>query len=209
MQASAKIRRIRFFLCFMVLTAFLPSFCLAAPPADPTADIKGTVDEVLRILQDKALAAPALKTERKARLVSVIEKKFDFREMAMRTLGRQWREQSATDQSRFAGLFKKLLENTYINKIETYSGEKVVFKKHQREGEKAVVYTELVRNKVETPVNYKLQAEGDQWMVYDVEIEGVSLVNNYRTQFASILNKEKFAGLLTRIEEKVNKGKVE
>ena len=106
-------------------------------------------------------------------------------------------------------MFKTLLENTYIAKIETYSGEKVVFKKSALHGNKAIVYSELVRKNVETPVNYKLKNSDDRWMVYDVEVEGVSLVNNYRTQFASILDKENFAGLLARLEEKVKKGAVE
>ena len=163
------------------------------------------MDEIISILQDEKLAVPARKAERKSRVVAIIEKKFDFREMSMRTLAKHWRERSPEEQDRFISLFKKLLENTYIAKIETYSGEKVIFKKAAIQGNKAIVYSELVRKNVETPVNYKLKNNDDRWMVYDVEVEGVSLVNNYRTQFASILSKENFAGLIVKLEEKVSK----
>ncbi|MGV1099267.1 MlaC/ttg2D family ABC transporter substrate-binding protein [Thiovibrio sp. JS02] len=183
------------------------SSCAAA--TDPVVFVKDAVDEIIAILQDEKLAGPELKQERRARVVRIVEKKFDFREMSMRTLAKHWKERSAEEQDRFVHLFTKLLENTYITKIETYSGERVVFKKHAVQGDKAIVYSDLVRNNVETPVNYKLKNSNDRWMVYDVEVEGVSLVNNYRTQFASILNKENFAGLLVRLEEKVSKNQAE
>lgn len=199
-------------LTIIILTIAIPlmsrEISCAAPP-DPVGFIKEAVDEIISILQDEKLAAPSRRTERKKRVVAIVEKKFDFREMSMRALARHWRERTPEEQDRFVFLFKKLLENTYIAKIETYSGEKVVFKKTARQGNKAIVYSELVRKNVETPVNYKLKSNDDHWMVYDVEVEGVSLVNNYRTQFASILSKEKFAGLIAKLEEKVGKGAVE
>ncbi len=181
----------------------------SAAVADPVAAVRETVDAVIAILQDEKLAAPELKQERRDRVVRIVEQRFDFREMSMRSLARNWKERSPEEQERFVQLFKKLLENTYINKIDTYSGEKVVFKKHAVQGDKAIVYSDLVRNNVETPVNYRLKNSNDTWMVYDVEVEGVSLVNNYRTQFASILNKENFAALLARLEERVSKNLTE
>jgi len=179
-----------------------------AAAADPGLFVKEAVDAILAVLQDDKLAVPARKTERKNRMVNILEDKFDFREMSMRALARHWQERTPAEQDRFAQLFKSLLENTYIAKMETYSGEKVIFKKTARQGSKAIVYTDLIRKNVETPVNYKLKNNDDQWLVYDVEVEGVSLVNNYRTQFASILAKEKFPGLMARLEEKVSKGAV-
>jgi phospholipid transport system substrate-binding protein len=177
--------------------------------ADPVVFVQDAVDEIISILQDEKLAVPTRRAERKKRVVTIVEKKFDFRDMSMRALAKHWQERSPEEQDRFVLLFKTLLENTYIAKIETYSGEKVVFKKTAVQGNKAIVYSDLVRKNVETPVNYKLKSNNDRWMVYDVEVEGVSLVNNYRTQFASILNKENFAGLIARLEEKVSKGAVE
>lgn len=199
------------FLSVIILTIAIPimspGISCAAP--DPVVFVKEAVDEIISILQDEKLAVPARRAERKQRVVAIVEKKFDFRDMSMRALAKHWRERTPEEQDRFVFLFKTLLENTYIAKIETYSGEKVVFKKTARQGNKAVVYSELIRKKVETPVNYKLKSNDDHWLVYDVEVEGVSLVNNYRTQFASILSKEKFAGLIAKLEEKVGKGATE
>lgn len=199
------------FLSVIILTIAIPimspGISCAAP--DPVVFVKEAVDEIISILQDEKLAVPARRAERKQRVVAIVEKKFDFRDMSMRALAKHWRERTPEEQDRFVFLFKTLLENTYIAKIETYSGEKVVFKKTARQGNKAVVYSELIRKKVETPVNYKLKSNDDHWLVYDVEVEGVSLVNNYRTQFASILNKENFAGLIAKLEEKVGKGATE
>ncbi|MDG4476389.1 MlaC/ttg2D family ABC transporter substrate-binding protein [Thiovibrio frasassiensis] len=181
----------------------------SAAATDPVVFMKDAVDEIISILQDEKLAVPARKAERKNRVVTIVEKKFDFREMSMRALARHWRDRTPAEQDRFVFLFKTLLENTYIAKIETYSGEKVVFKKTTVQGNKAIVYSDLIRKNIETPVNYKLKSNDNSWMVYDVEVEGVSLVNNYRTQFASILSKENFAGLIAKLEEKVNKGAAE
>ncbi|MFA7348811.1 MAG: ABC transporter substrate-binding protein [Desulfurivibrionaceae bacterium] len=195
----------------VILSIALPVFyqgssCAAA--TDPVVFVKDAVDEIISILQDEKLAVPARRAERKNRMVTIVEKKFDFRDMSMRALAKHWQGRSPAEQDRFVFLFKTLLENTYIAKIETYSGEKVVFKKAAVQGNKAIVYSDLIRKNVETPVNYKLKNNDDRWTVYDVEVEGVSLVNNYRTQFASILGKEDFAGLIAKLEEKVSKGDV-
>ena len=200
------------FFAVIILTIAIPLLCRGgsrAATTDPVSFMKETVDDIISILQDEKLAGPAHKSERKNRVVTIVEKKFDFREMSMRALARHWKDQSPQDQDRFVSLFRTLLENTYIAKIETYSGEKVIFKKAALQGNKAIVYSELIRKNVETPVNYMLKNTNDRWMVYDVEVEGVSLVNNYRTQFASVLGKENFAGLIARLEEKVSKGAAE
>ncbi len=200
------------FLAVLILAIAIPVMfrgISCATATDPVVFIKDAVDEIISILQDEKLAVPTKKAERKKRVVTIVEKKFDFREMSMRALAKHWQERTPEEQDRFVFLFKTLLENTYIAKIETYSGEKVVFKKAALQGNKAIVYSDLIRKNVETPVNYKLRNNDDRWMVYDVEVEGVSLVNNYRTQFASILSKENFAGLVARLEEKVSKGAVE
>lgn len=189
----------------LVLAVLLrPASAPAAAP-DPVQFLKNVVDEIVAILEDKNLAAPALKAERRTRVVAVVEKHFDFREMSMRSLGKYWKQASPAEQDRFVALFKKLLENTYINRIDAYSGEQVVFKRHVAQGDRAIVYSGFLRNNVETPVNYTMKNTADRWQIYDVQIEGVSLVNNYRSQFASILGKENFAGLLVRLEDRVGK----
>ena len=199
-----------FSVIILIITVFVLSQGISPAAAiDPVIFVKDTVDEIISILQDEKLAAPNRRLERKKRMVAVVEKKFDYREMSMRALAKHWQGRTPEEQDRFVLLFKTLLENTYIAKIETYSGEKAIFKKAALQGSKAIVYSDLIRKNVETPVNYKLKNIDDRWMVYDVEVEGVSLVNNYRTQFASILSKENFAGLVARLEEKVGKGAVE
>ena len=202
---------LNFFLAFIMAVA-LPAVyhgSSSATATDPVVFVKEAVDEIISILQDEKLAVPARRAERKNRVVTIVEKKFDFREMSMRALAKNWQGRTPAEQDRFVLLFKTLLENTYIAKIETYSGEKVVFKQAAVQGNKAIVYSNLIRKNVETPVNYKLKNNNDSWAVYDVEVEGVSLVNNYRTQFASILDKDNFAGLIAKLEEKVRKGDAE
>lgn len=210
MKKSSRWFLMVFSLCVLGFAAAVlhPAITCAAA-TDPVVFVKEGVDEIISILQDEKLAAPNRKAERKNRMVTIVEKKFDFREMSMRALARHWRERSPAEQDRFVYLFKTLLENTYLAKIETYSGEKVVFKKAAVQGNKAIVYSDLIRKNVETPVNYKLKNSDDRWTVYDVEVEGVSLVNNYRTQFSSILSKESFSGLIAKLEEKVSKGAAE
>lgn len=201
----------KFFLA-LIMTIALPVVYQGSSDAaatDPVVFVKEAVDEIISILQDEKLAVPARRAERKKRVVTIVEKKFDFREMSMRALAKNWQGRTPAEQDRFVVLFKTLLENTYIAKIETYSGEKVVFKQAAVQGNKAIVYSNLIRKNVETPVNYKLKNNNDSWAVYDVEVEGVSLVNNYRTQFATILGKEDFAGLIAKLEEKVRKGDAE
>ncbi|HCC55437.1 MAG TPA: organic solvent tolerance ABC transporter substrate-binding protein [Desulfobulbaceae bacterium] len=200
------------FFTFLILAIAIPVMFQNSSHAtviDPVVFLKDAVDEIISILQDEKLSAQNRRVERKKLMVAIVEKKFDFREMSMRALAKHWQERNPAEQDRFVSLFKTLLENTYLAKIETYSGEKVTFKKAALQGNKAIVYSDLIRKNVQTPVNYKLKNIDDRWMVYDVEVEGVSLVNNYRTQFASILSKENFAGLIARLEEKVSKGAVE
>jgi phospholipid transport system substrate-binding protein len=190
---------------FLALAIFaLPGISSATAP-DPVKFLKNVVDEIVAILENKELASPALKEERRARVVAVVEKNFDFREMSMRALGKHWRQASPAEQDQFVVLFKKLLENTYINRIDTYSGEQTVFKRHIAQGDRAIVYSGFLRNNTEIPVNYTMRNTADRWMIYDVQIEGVSLVNNYRSQFTSILGKENFAVLIARLEDRVRK----
>lgn len=193
----------------LLLYAFFCTFLLIgnasaqAEATDPLEQVKAAVDEIISLLQDQDLLHPEKKQIRRQRVIQIVERNFDFREMSQLTLGKNWRTISAAEQDRFVTLFTELLENTYITKIESYSGEKVVFKKQLFKGKKAMVYSDLVRNNIETPVNYKLVNDSGRWMVYDVVIEGVSLVRNYRTQFDSVINQEKFPALLVRLEEKI------
>lgn len=194
------------FLALSVLLLMLFGLVAAASAlarTEPLPQIEEAVQGIIRILEDKSLASADLKEEKRSRIMAIVERHFDFREMSKRTLAKHWKTRSADEQEQFVKKFAKLLEETYIKKIENYSGEKVFFKKQDIQGDKAIVYTGFVRNNIETPVNYKLLSASESWMVYDVIIEGVSLVSNWRSQFDSIMSKENFAGLLARVDEKI------
>ena len=166
--------------------------------------VKETVDKILAILADPQYG-PEDKAELKKQLiVSIVKDRFDFKEMSQRTLASSWKKINAEEQKTFIDLFSKLLETTYINKIEQYSDEKIVYGAQEVRGDKAVVESSVIRSGVETPLVYRLKSDSaGKWFVYDVVIEGVSLVSNYRSQFLGVMEKEKFAGLVARLEKKI------
>ncbi len=171
----------------------------------PLQQLKGTVEGILAIMQDEGFRAEARKEERRARIMALVDERFDFEEMSQRTLGRAWKELSGAERAQFQQLFADLLKNTYISRIESYSDEKVEYAKEifgRNKEDRAKVYTNILKNGHEIPINYSLSQKGEEWFVYDVDIEGVSLVRNYRTEFGRILNKEKFSGLVKRLQEK-------
>lgn len=194
---------------FLALAMSLTLLCNTpfsyASAKGPLDQVKETVNAVIELLNNPELKLEANRDERKRKIIALVEQRFDFHEMSQRALARYWKERSSQEQNDFAALFKKVLENTYIGKVDEYSGEQIFFSKEEVRGNKAVVYSHFVRNNVETPVIYRLTQNSSQWMVYDVIVEGVSLVRNYRTQFESIIEKEKYEGLIAKLEDKANK----
>lgn len=168
----------------------------------PTAQLKPTLKSLTDLLADESLKGDAQRLERRTRIMEAIKVGFDFQEMSRRILGRTWNEIQAEQQRQFTDQMIKLLENIYIGKLEGYSGQQIEFIEERIKENRALVSTTIDNNGVEVPVHYILSLVGDRWMVYDINIEGVSLVGNYREQFKSILRKEKFAGLLKVLEEK-------
>lgn len=180
-------------------------FCLgvSANAVDgPTTQLKPTLKALTDILSDQSLKGDGNRSERRAKVMTAIKIGFDFQEMSKRILGRTWNEIGVEDQKRFTELMTKLLENVYIGKLESYSGQQIEFLEERVKGGRAQVST-IVENKgVKIPMHYILNLSGPKWMVYDINIEGVSLVRNYMEQFKTILRKEKFAGLIKVLEEK-------
>lgn len=170
---------------------------------EPQQVVKATVDHILTLLKDPKLSGEDKKAEKKQLIIDAVEQRFDFHEMSRRTLAVNWRFITPEQQDEFVKLFTKLLENTYIAKIEQYSDEKILYKDQQIRGNKAVVESIVIHNGVETPLIYRMTNANGQWLVYDVVIEGVSLVSNYRSQFAGVLEQEKFPGLINRIKQKL------
>jgi phospholipid transport system substrate-binding protein len=171
---------------------------LAGPPTDA---VKGTVDEVLRLLSDPAVKTPAQKKQNRRIIKQVVDRRFDYDEMAKRSLP-NWGKLSAAQRQEFVRLFAELLETSYAEKIMRYSGEKVNYLGESLDGDNAEVRTALMRRNDRMPINYRLHNKS-QWMVYDVVIEGVSLVNNYRSQFSRIIGESNYNELVKRLKAKV------
>jgi len=165
--------------------------------------VRETVDTLLTILKDPQLKGESKRNERREKLKQVISQRFDFPEMAKRALGPEWRRRSPEEQKEFVKLFTALLEQAYLDKIESYNGEKVQYLREQEDNNSAEVATKIVDNKGrEFSVNYRLHNVNGDWKVYDVVIEDISLVNNYRAQFNRVLAKGSFEELLKRMKEK-------
>ena len=171
----------------LVLIGFLLSPCVARAGI-PSDQLRQTTDKVLAILQDPQFKSPAKKPQRRDQLRQVISARFDFAEMAKRSLGSNWQRLNSQQQRQFVQLFTDLLERTYSEQIEAFDGEKIVYGREQQNQDQAEVDTKIVSKKGETfSVNYRLLAADRQWKIYDVVIEDVSLVNNYRSQFNRML----------------------
>lgn len=171
----------------------------------PTESMKATIDEVLRIVRDKELKQPAKAEERRQQLERVVAARFDYQEMSRRALGAPWNSLSDQEKQEFVGLFRSLLTNSYAEKIETYSGEGVHYLNERTEKDYAEVRTKVLSGKTEIPLDYRLINKGDDWRVYDVVVDGVSLVNNYRGQFAKILKASSYADLVDQLRKKSEK----
>ena len=169
----------------------------------PSEQVRGTVDRVLAILQDPNLKTKNKLNERRELLRSVISVRFDFAEMARRSLGAEWRRLAPAQQQQFVELFSDLLRDAYVADIESYKGQKVSYTREAQEEQFAVVRT-ILRSPEgnEYSIEYRLHLVDKEWKVYDVVIENVSIVNNYRSQFARLINKSSFEGLIRAMKEK-------
>ncbi len=169
----------------------------------PSDQMRGVIEKVLAILKDPNLKSPAKRSERLEQLRQVIYTRFDFAEMAKRSLGAQWQRRTPEEQREFVKLFTDLLENAYFDNIESYDGEKVVISGEKQDQDFAEVNSKIATKKgEEIAVNYKLQQTGGDWKVYDVVIENISLVNNYRSQFNRVIAQSSFDDLLRRMRDK-------
>jgi len=186
---------------------------LIAPPISsaegaPLEIIKSGTQQVLDIVKGCHAGETIRIREHRQEILNIVNQYFDFEEMARRALGRPWRDLGPAKQSEFVKLFKNLLFNTYVDKVETYtcSNESVVFEEQQVEGEYALVRTQVIaasRN-IKAQVDYRLRVIDGDWKVYDVVVEGISLINNYRQQFDSILANRSVDDLLKLMREKTS-----
>jgi phospholipid transport system substrate-binding protein len=159
------------------------------------------VEQIVKVLEDPGLKPEAKLKERRAAIRKEAEVVFDFSETAKRALGRHWQALTEKDRQEFTGLFTDLIERAYISKIERYSGERIAYAGEAVDGSLATVRTRFVtRQGTEIPVDYRMQQRGDRWLVYDVLVEGVSLINNYRTQFDKIIQTSSYSELVRKMK---------
>ena len=185
----------------LILLLIFPPFAYSAAPSDT---VKEHVNKVLEVLRDPALKGEPGRKVKQEKIRSISEKLFDFTELSKRSLGQNWNKLNADQQEEFIKLFKSLLETVYADKITSYTDERIIFKEEIALSEKTVeVPTAIVTKTSEIPINYRLLQEKGRWKVYDVVIEGVSLVNNYRTQFREILANKTPETLLDILRKKV------
>ena len=174
----------------------------ASAAADPTEQLRPFIKKVTDTLADPGLKALPRK-EQAELLEGVVRERFDFREMSKRVLGQHWRKLDAQEQAEFEELFTDLLQYAYVGRVEEYSGQMVEFVQQRIRGNRAEVQTLLVDKDKSIPVSYIMLLQGQDWMAYDIVVEGVSLVRNYMEQFSEILRKEGYPGLVKQIEDKI------
>jgi phospholipid transport system substrate-binding protein len=172
----------------------------------PTDRMKQTTDKVIAIVSDPALKGPEKSEEKKNSIRDVVDEVIDWQEMSRRSLGIHWKKRTDEEKKEFVSLFSRLIERTYRDKVEDYAGEKVNYVGEKIDGDYAEVESRILTSKnTEIPVSYRMTKKQGAWWVYDIVIEGVSFVNNYRTQFNSILASSSYQGLVKQLKAKTEK----
>jgi phospholipid transport system substrate-binding protein len=203
-QGGASMRRFitrKWFALILGIIVFSAASRVSA--GDPSDEMRATIENVLATLKDPHLKGSQKQEERRTKLKSVVYPRFDFAEMGKRSLGSHWQKRSPQEQKQFIELFSELVEASYIDAIESYNGEKVVVGNERQDNEFAEVSTKILTKKGEEfAVDYRLRQAGRAWKVYDVVLENVSLVNNYRSQFNRVIAKSSYDELLNKMKQK-------
>ena len=188
-------------LLLTLITGFtLAVTAISLAASSPTDEVRTSVDAVLAILDNEQLNYDDKRTQIRV----IVKERFDFRAMSQRTLATNWKKTTDEEKDKFVELFSQLIENSYVGKIESYTNERVDYPGEKVSGRKAVVETLIITSSADIPVDYRVYQKGQQWLVYDVIIEGVSLISNYRSSYQEIMKKEGFDGLLAKMQEKID-----
>jgi phospholipid transport system substrate-binding protein len=172
-----------------------------AAAGEPTIQLRAQIERVLKLLDDPALKPASKAKERRVAMRSIANDIFDFTETAKRALGRHWSARTPAEREQFVQLFADLLERSYISKVELYGGETIQYTGDSVDGDQAHVGSRIVtRQGLHVPIQYRMQRKGDRWLVYDVVIEGVSLIANYRSQFNKIIQTSSFEELVKKMK---------
>lgn len=200
----------KIFLCCLFSVYFIFGALLQAHTAPtPKAEIQSTVDAILNVLKDNDLRMPANKEKRRSLIRSLISDRFDFVEMARRSLARHWKERTPEEKNEFITVFSDLLVTSYIGKIEKYTDERITYDKETiRSGNKyGVVGTTVITKDLTIPIDYKVIRKDNKWWVYDVVIEGVSFISTYRSQYNKIIKRESYAQLIVKMKNKLKESR--
>jgi phospholipid transport system substrate-binding protein len=166
----------------------------------PTDQLKARIDRAIKVLDDQK---DAKVQERRTAVRKIANEIFDFAETAKRSLARHWTPRTPAEREEFVRLFADLLERSYISRIEVYGGEKIAYVGETIDDDQAAVRTRLVTKQgTEIPVEYRMHLRDGKWLVYDVVIEGVSLIANYRAQFNKIITTSSYQELVKRMKTK-------
>ena len=189
------------FILLVLLT--IPLHAGAGVPLDT---VEGHVNEVLKVLRNPALQGEANKEAKQERIEAIADAMFDYLALSRLTLGRNWRKFNGEQKKEFVQLYRSILEKAYMDRILSYTDEKVTFDKEIMLSEKkAEVQTHILTKSVEIPIFYRVYLKDGKWKVYDVIIEGISLIKNYRTQFRDILANNPPEEVLKILRKKIEK----
>ncbi len=187
-----------FFFCSSVVSQ------VSAATPDPTEQLKPVVDKVITLLKDRNFRQRSV-VEQSEVIVKLVSERFDFHEMSKRVLGKQWRTLNSEQREQFVGLFTKLLQYVYIGQVDDYIYKKIKFSGQRIRRDRAEVKSLLIDGDKSIPVSYIMILRKDQWMAYDIVVEGVSLIMNYRNQIGTVLRDENFPGLIAMLKKKISK----
>lgn len=206
---NMKIKRLA---CLLFLSGMVAGLAVASPsPATITSNeiessateaVKGTINDLIQVLDDETLKQPEQAEERRHEIEEIIKHRVDYEEMARRALGAPWSTLSHRDQHEFVDLFVQLLRDTFAGRITEHSDEQVAFLGELREDAFAEVKAQMKGRKIDTPVDFRLIHRAHEWRVYDVVIDGASIVSNYRSQFTSIIRDVSYVGLVKKMRQK-------
>jgi phospholipid transport system substrate-binding protein len=199
---GAGVRWLTYIASVLLVTTSMPESAHASAQPSPTEAMRTTVNQALGVLRDQELKKPERTEERGTQLKRIAGSRFDYGEMAKRSLGGQWDKLDERQRQEFVDLFTEFVTATYMEKIHAYSGEEVTFLNERLDGTYAEVKSIMVGKKTEIPISYRLLLKGDDWKAYDVIVDGISLVRNYREQFTTILRSSSYEHLLQILREK-------
>jgi phospholipid transport system substrate-binding protein len=167
-----------------------------------TEVVKSSMEQVVRVLEDKELKKADRVIERRQQLQKIFNDRFSYEEMSKRSLGAHWNKLNETQRQQFVDLFRQLLARSYTGTIESYSGEQVQYLSERNEGDYAEVRTKLLSHKGEIPIDYRLFSQSGEWRVYDIVVDGISMVSNYRAQFTHIIRTSSYDDLVEKLQNK-------